>query len=140
LGNRFFKYQEILKNAGMKITPQRLAVMDIIFDNNNHYSAEEISTQVRKTHSNIAVGTIYNILDILVQSGIIQRVKTEKGSMLYDSVQEKHHHLYCSETDRIEDYYDAELDELIEDYFKRNKINGFKVKDIKLQIVGKFLE
>ena len=123
----------------MKITPQRLAVMDIIFGNNNHYSAEEISTKVRKTHTNIAVGTIYNILDILVQSGIIQRVKTEKGAMLYDSVQEKHHHLYCNETDRIEDYYDEELDNIIEDYFKHKKIDGFKVKDIKLQIVGKFL-
>jgi len=51
---------------------------------------------------------------------------------------ENHHHLYCSESDRIEDYVDDDLNTMIEEYFKQKKISGFQIEDIKLQIIGKF--
>ena len=41
--------------------------------------------------------------------------------MRYDSILDKHHHLYSSETEHIEDYYDEELDRMIEGYFKKKK-------------------
>ena len=46
--------------------------------------------------------------------------------MRYDAVMEKHHHLYCSETDRIDDYIDEELNKLIDEYFIKRKFKGFK--------------
>ena len=58
--------------------------------------------------------------------------------MRYDSILDKHHHLYSSETEHIEDYYDEELDRMIEGYFKKKKIPNFSVEDIKVQIIGKF--
>jgi Fur family peroxide stress response transcriptional regulator len=60
--------------------------------------------------------------------------------MRYDAVMESHHHLYCSESDRIEDYKDNELNELLEKYFEKKKIPDFKIEDIKLQIIGKFIK
>jgi Fur family transcriptional regulator, peroxide stress response regulator len=68
----------------------------------------------------------------------LKKVKTEKDIMRYDAVLSNHHHLYCAETDRIEDYEDENLNQLINDYFKSNKIKNFKVQDIKLQITGQF--
>ena len=58
--------------------------------------------------------------------------------MRYDSVLTNHHHLYCTETDRIEDYEDDQLNELIENYFKTHKIKNFNIQEVKLQISGKF--
>jgi Fur family peroxide stress response transcriptional regulator len=66
-------------------------------------------------------------------------VKTEAGIMRYDAIIENHHHLYCSESDRIEDYNDEELNTLLETHFATKEIPGFKVEDLKLQIMGKFL-
>ncbi len=131
-------YQELLKNVKLRVTPQRIAVLDAISQRTDHPSAEDISNAVRLKYPNIAIGTIYNILDTFSKTGIINHVKTDKGSMLYDFILEKHHHLYCNNTDRIEDYYDEELDTLLEEYFKKKKINGFTIDDIKLQLVGKF--
>jgi Fur family peroxide stress response transcriptional regulator len=47
--------------------------------------------------------------------------------------------LYCAESDRIEDYFDTELNEIIGNYFAKKGIPDFKIEDIKLQIIGKFL-
>jgi len=71
---------------------------------------------------------------------MIKKVKTEKDIMRYDAILEKHHHLYCSESERIEDFYDEELNQLIDDYFKNKDIPNFKIEDIKLQIIGKFTD
>lgn len=58
--------------------------------------------------------------------------------MRYDAVNEKHHHLYCSQSDRIEDYYDEELNHLLEKYLKNKNIKNFKIEDFKLQLIGTF--
>ena len=128
----------MLKEAGLRITPQRIAVLGAVYSIPNHPSSEIIASYLHKHHPNIAVGTVYNILDSLVNAGLIKRVKTDKGAMLYDAITEKHHHLYCNDSDRIEDYYDDELDEMLLEYFRKKEIENFEIKDIKLQIVGNF--
>ncbi len=60
--------------------------------------------------------------------------------MRYDGILDQHHHLFGLQSDRIEDYTDAKLDKLLDEYFKKKKIPGFKVEEIKLQINGKFLK
>ena len=132
------KYQKTLKDANLRVTPQRIAVLDAIYNCPKHPSAEEIASFVKKNHPSIAFGTIYNVLDSMVGAGILTRVKTDKGAMLYDHITEKHHHLYCSDSDKIEDYHDKELDKLLEDYFRNHAIEGFSIEDIKLQLVGNF--
>ncbi|MCF8345730.1 MAG: transcriptional repressor [Bacteroidales bacterium] len=131
-------YQNMLKHAGLKVTPQRLAVLESIFNIKHHPSSEDITRYVRKNHPNIAVGTIYNILDQFVKKGLLTRVKTDKGSMLFDHVTDRHHHLYCSESERVEDYFDKELDQLLENFFNKKRISGFEIDDIRLQLVGHF--
>ena len=129
-----------LKECGLKVTPQRIAILEAIYVLNNHPSAENIITYIRKTHPNIASGTVYKVLDTLVENKIIKRIKTEKDIMRYDGILDQHHHLFGLQSDRIEDYTDAELDKLPEEYFKKKKIRGFKVEEIKLQINGNFLK
>jgi Fur family transcriptional regulator, peroxide stress response regulator len=122
----------------LKVTPQRILILDAIVQLNNHPTAENIITFIRKNNPNIATATVYKVLDTLVENELIKRVQTEKDSMRYDAVIQQHHHLYCSETDRIEDYFDSELDEMLGKYFKKKGIPDFQIDDIKLQIQGKF--
>jgi len=58
--------------------------------------------------------------------------------MRFDAMREKHHHLYSSDSDRIDDYYDDELDQVLSDFFALKKIPGFSIEEVKLQIIGKF--
>jgi len=129
-----------LTQNGLKVTPQRLAVIEAVFMLNNHPTAEQVIAYVHQNHPNIASGTIYKILDILTEKHIIRKVKTDRDIMRYDSVMEEHHHLYCADSDRIEDYYDEELNRYLKDYFEKKEIPEFQIEDIKLQIIGKFMK
>lgn len=130
--------RELLSGKGLKVTPQRVAILDAVLELKNHPSAEHIYERINKLHPNISLATVYKVLDILVEKSILTKVKTEKDAMRYDAILDKHHHLYCMETDRIEDYDNKELDELIASYFKKKKIKNFTISDIKLQITGTF--
>jgi len=127
-----------LKDSNLKVTPQRIAVLEALNKLKDHPTADKIKEYVVKNHPNIAVGTIYKTLETFVEKGLVKKVKTEQDVMRYDSILDKHHHLYCEDTERIEDFFDDKLNAMLEDYFKKKKIPNFKVKDIKLQIIGTF--
>lgn len=131
-------FTEKLKEKGLKVTPQRVAIYDAIVKLKNHPSAENIIEYIKKNHPHIAVGTVYKVLDSLVENNLLRKVKTEKDIMRYDALLSNHHHLYCAETDRIEDFEDENLNALINNYFKTRRIKNFKIKDVKLQITGTF--
>jgi Fe2+/Zn2+ uptake regulation proteins len=129
-----------LVEKGLKVTPQRLAILEAIVTLNNHPTAEHIIDFIRSNHPNISTATVYKVLDALVANGLLKRVKTDKDIMRYDAILENHHHLYCAETDKIENYFNEDLDGLIAGYFNRHKIPGFEIDDIKLQLVGRFVK
>ncbi len=126
-----------ISESGLKVTPQRVAVMQAL-EKLNHPRADEIYREVAQTIPNLSPTTVYNVLDVLVSKNIIRKVKTEADVMRYDAVPDHHHHMYCLESDRVEDYFDPELDALLSDYFKKKNLEGFRLREIKLQIMGEF--
>ena len=136
-----FSIEEIrnkLSEKGLKVTPQRLAILDAIYKLGNHPTADNIIEYIRQSNPNIASGTVYKVLDTLIENKLVKKVTTDRDLMRYDGIMENHHHLYCSECDLIEDYMDEELDEVLKEYFKKKKFTGFKLEDIVVQIRGTF--
>ncbi len=129
-----------LKEKGLKVTPQRAAIYEAIVKLNNHPTAENIIEYIKTNYPNISVGTVYKVLDTFVENNLLKKVKTEKDIMRYDAFLSNHHHLYCAETDRIEDFEDDNLTAIIQDYFQKHQIKNFNIQDIKLQITGKFIK
>ncbi len=136
--NLNIKIRDLFLEKGLKITPQRIAILEAIYKLDNHPTVEDIVTYIRQDNPNIAKGTVYKVLDTLEENHLVNKVKTDKEVMRYDGVVNNHHHLYCSECDLIEDYYDEELDELLKNHFRNKNIEGFKMEDIVLQIRGTF--
>jgi Fur family peroxide stress response transcriptional regulator len=127
-----------LVEKGLKVTPQRIAILEAIYALNNHPTVEMIMDYIKDTHPGIASATVYKVLDALVEKRLVRKVKTEKDTMRFDGIVENHHHLYCSESEEIKDYRNEELDQLLASFFKENAIDDFKIKEIKLQIHGEF--
>ena len=127
-----------LIDNNLKVTPQRIAILEVILTLENHPTADKIAEYLRLTHPNVSLGTIYKTLDTFLKKGIIHKVHNDNDFMRYDAIIETHHHLYSSESERIEDYVDEKLNEIIKKYFENIEIPGFTIEDIKLLIIGKF--
>lgn len=132
--------RQILTENGLKVTPQRVAVYDAISRMNNHPNAEAIIDFIKKQYPNIAVGTVYNTLETFAQKGIITRMKTNGDVMRYDALMHRHHHLYSTDSRRIEDYYDEELNQILQEFIQKRNIPNFTIDDVNVQIVGRFTD
>ena len=129
---------KILVENNLKVTPQRTAVLEVALNLHNHPTADYIAQYLRLSYPHIPIGTVYKILDTFVKKRILEKVMTGNDIMRYEPVKEKHHHIYSAESERIEDYYDDDLNKILADYFRRKKIPDFTIENFKLQIVGKF--
>ena len=132
--------QHELSKAGLKVTPQRIAVLEALMNLDNHPTVDEIVEHVKEHHPSVATGTVYKTLEILKKKGLINKVITDREVMRYDAAMHRHHHLYSPETGRIEDYDDKELTEMLEGYFRDKGIENFNIRDIKLYITGEFMD
>jgi len=128
---------KVISDAGLKITPQRVAVMQAL-KKLHHPTAEEIYREVVQTVPGLSPTTVYNILDAFVKLKIITKVQSSEDAMRYDAIQIHHHHLYSLQGGRIEDYFDPELDKILHDYFNKKKIGDFQISELRLQIMGEF--
>ncbi|MGM0464312.1 MAG: Fur family transcriptional regulator, partial [Bacteroidota bacterium] len=127
-----------MKEKGLKVTPQRIAVLEALQTSIKHPSAEMIYENVRRKNPNIAIATIYKILQTFEKNDIIRRINTGGEIIRYDADMQHHHHLYSSESEKVADYHDEELNRLLEGYFKERQIPGFRIEEIQLQIKGEF--
>ncbi len=84
-----------LREKGLKLTPQRRLIVDIIHDAEAHLTAEEIITYVQSRMPGVHKSTIYRTLELLEEAGCV--FKSEMGDQLiYHHAEEgHHHHLVC---------------------------------------------
>ena len=96
---------ERLRAAGLRITVQRVAVLDAL-GARPHASAETVYSRLRDDLSGIALPTVHGILNDLTDAGLVRRVSLpDAPSALYEVQFESdnHHHLQCVECGRVED-------------------------------------
>lgn len=128
--------KHLIAEKGLKVTHQRILILEAFILANEHPTAELLYNQAKEKSPTLSLGTVYKTLDAFTEAGLINRVKTDEDTVRYDANTEKHHHLYCEKTHQIIDYEDEELEQLINDYFKRKGIKNFEVKDFQLQLTG----
>jgi Fur family transcriptional regulator, peroxide stress response regulator len=129
----------LVKNR-LKVTPQRVAILEVINSLENHPTADDIINYLRLSYPSLSLSTIYKNLETFVKKGILKRLETGNEILRYDSVPENHHHLYSTESDEVKDFFNEDLNRILNNYFRENKIPNFVIKDFKLQITGKFTE
>lgn len=92
----------------MKNTKQKELILNIINNNYNHLSADEIYKECQKTIPNISLGTVYRNLNNLVKEQKIKRIKTVDNIDRFDHINE-HSHFICVKCGKIIDIYEKLL-------------------------------
>lgn len=136
INHTFEDIKTILAEAGLKSTHPRMAVLKELLDRGGHPSVEQLYEAIRSDNPSISLGTVYRVLEKLVEVNLVNLVATKNGTKRYDANLKPHIHIYSANTDQIEDYHDDELNDLLTSYFEQKQVKNFRIKDIKLQING----
>ena len=85
-----------LKEKGLKLTPQRILITDIIHDAKGHVTAGEIIEHVQSIMPGVNKSTIYRTLDILEEAGCVYKSEMCNEFVYHHNIRGHHHHLMCS--------------------------------------------
>jgi Fur family peroxide stress response transcriptional regulator len=93
------------RSMGIKLTPQRLAILEFLEDNKSHPSAEEIYREVKQKYPMMSFATVYNTLEALKQRGNVTELTIDPERRRYDPDTGYHHHLICTRCKTIIDIH-----------------------------------
>ncbi len=96
---------ERFRAIGLKLTPQRIAVLSYLEGNTRHPSAEDVYRAVAKRFPTMSFATVYNILEALKEKGIIAELSVDPGKKRFDADPAPHHHLVCVNCGTIRDVH-----------------------------------
>ncbi len=127
--------REKIKNAGLKATPQRRAIYEVMQDL-CHCSIDEVITRVREDHPDVTVSTIYRIMDSFYENGLITKFVNPSGKTIYDITPDVHHHIQTAEHEYL-DIADRQLSDLIRKRVLHQIPEGEMIDRICIQVTTK---
>ena len=95
--------EQLLRQHGLQVTAQRLAVMSAV-SSHPHATADELADDVRAVIGSISRQAVYDTLGILVDKNLLRRIQPAGSAARYeDRVDDNHHHLICRGCGRMVD-------------------------------------
>ncbi|WP_456430921.1 Fur family transcriptional regulator [Thermosulfuriphilus sp.] len=119
---------EKYRGLGLKMTPQRLAILEYLEDNKEHPSAEDIYRHVRIKFPSMSFATVYNTLEALKERGLVQELHIDPSKKRFDPDTTPHNHLICLRCHKIVDIFtNPPLNNIPEEELKGYKIVAAQV-------------
>lgn len=102
--NVSFRVQQLLKSRGIKPSVQRMKILEFIWKNRSHPSAEAIFRSLRGLIPTLSRTTVYNTLGLLTEKGILRSLQITENELHYDLVDSvAHSHFFCCRCKQIFD-------------------------------------
>jgi Fur family ferric uptake transcriptional regulator len=125
------KIREILQSAGLKNTLSRLAILEVLSELKQPETAQDIHKKLKK----IDLVTLYRTLTTLEKSGVLRVVDVRKNAVHYELDTNHHHHIVCTDCDKIEDFENKEIEKVLEKIAKKSK-QFSDIKNHSLELFG----
>lgn len=109
---RLEQFQAAAKEAGIKLTHQRLEIFRAVASRVDHPSAEAVYRAVRRSMPTVSLDTVYRTLWLLTDLGLLTTLGPRQDSLRFDANLEHHHHYLCVRCGLVRDFESTELNAL----------------------------
>ena len=135
------RFIQLLRKKGLKVTNQRLLVLEAIEScPDKHLTAEEIFELVKNSYPEIGLATVYRTIQLLNELHLNDRINFDDGFVRYEmgrdythEQKQHHHHLISRKCRRVISFQDDLLEEL---EAKIADTVGFRVVDHDVKLYG----
>lgn len=124
---------ERVREAGYRLTPPRLAVLQVLAAEKGHLSPTEVLERGRTIYPALSRATVYRTLELLTGLGLIRPIYLAESGMCFALAEEGHHHLICSACGAV-----IEFDECVAADLARilTEQLGFQIRSHLLEFYG----
>jgi Fur family ferric uptake transcriptional regulator len=128
------KLSEYLDSKKLRKTPERFAILDVVFSHNDHFGVETIFAEMEENSYHVSRSTVYNTMELFCDCGIVRKHQFGTQKALYEKVVSSgnHHHLICTECGKIKEMKDSELMR----YISMRKYGTFTASYVSLYVYG----
>lgn len=105
-------FENACREAGLRLTHQRLEIFSELADTPDHPTAETIYQRIRKKIPTISLDTIYRTLATFAHHGLINKIETAESQARFEVKLMRHHHVICRRCNRITDFQWESLDDV----------------------------
>jgi len=124
---------EVLRERGLKVTPQRRLIFEALYDSPEHPSADDIYNAVKEAMPDMSLATVYHTINDLVTMGELVELDLGEGKSRYDPLTSHHHHLVCLDCRKVEDIArDLDCVQLLPE-----EMNGYQVERCDVVFYGR---
>jgi len=113
---------DALRGGGHRNGVARHAVVELLGRQDCCLTAQEIFDELRREGRAVGIASVYRVLDLLTEKGLLQRIELGAGVAHYEPVHtggEHHHHLVCADCGRVEAFADDELERALHEVERR---------------------
>jgi Fur family ferric uptake transcriptional regulator len=105
----------LLRSHGLRVTPQRLLLVEVARSLPGHFGAEEVYDRVRAVYPGVSKVSVYRGLDTLREMGLVTCTELGGHAAKYEwAATARHHHLICTACGQLQDLPDEEMNALRE--------------------------
>src|ERR1041385_4297646 len=128
------KFLAFLESKSLRVTLQRRAIIDTVFETDEHFTADQLLEWSRQKDKSVSRATVYRTLPLLTESGLVREMDFGKDYKFYDpnyADHPNHNHIICQDCDKIVEFESEKIEAL------ENEIShklGFELKTQRLQI------
>lgn len=134
------KFMEFLDGRNLRLTSQRQAIIDTVFNTEEHFTAEQLLEWSRERDRSVSRATVYRTLPLLTESGLVREMDFGKDYKFYDpnyADHPNHNHIICQDCERIVEFESDKISKIEDEISHRL---GFEVKSQRLQITARCAE
>ena len=123
-----------LKKVGLKKTPGRISVLEALSHHASPVDVNELVQILERNNVTLDKVTVYRILEVFVEKGLIERVELQEGKFRYEVIKDHHHHFVCTDCGSIEDMDDCCIDDHVKNAAKKH---NFLIEKHALEFYGR---
>jgi len=122
-----------LKSGGIRMTPQRYAILEYLMESYSHPTADDIFRALSPQYPSLSVATVYNNLKVFLDAGLVRELTYGDDSSRFDADMSDHYHVNCTKCGMIVDLDHHPVKEVEQ---AAAALTGFNVLGHRLEIYG----
>ncbi len=128
-------FRDYLKEKKHRQTPERFMVLEEIYKADGHFDADDMYFRMKNSGYRVSRATVYNTLDLLVESGLVQRHQFGQNQSFYERAYayRQHDHVICNECGEVLEFCDPRIQEIKS---MVEKLHDFNINSHSLHFYG----